>query len=128
MKLEGKVAIVTGAAGGIGRGITLCLAEEGADVVIADINMDGANKVAEEVRAFGRKALVVDADVTKEENAKRLVKETLDAFADALARISREALEQPGLVKSAPHSTPVARLDEVKAVRELVLRREVQRE
>ena len=80
MKLEGKVAIVTGAAGGIGRGITLCLAEEGADVVVADINMDGANKVAEEVKAFGRKALVVDADVTKEENARRLVKDTLDAF------------------------------------------------
>jgi meso-butanediol dehydrogenase/(S,S)-butanediol dehydrogenase/diacetyl reductase len=81
MKLEGKVAIVTGAAGGLGRSIAMCLAEEGADVVIADIDMYGANKVAEEVRAFGRRALVVDADVTKEENAKQLVKDTLDAFA-----------------------------------------------
>ena len=80
MKLEGKVAIVTGGAGGIGRGIVLCLAEEGADVTIGDINMDNANKVAEEVRAFGRRALVVDADVTKEENAEQLVKDTLDAF------------------------------------------------
>ncbi|MBN1383134.1 MAG: SDR family oxidoreductase [Deltaproteobacteria bacterium] len=80
MKLEGKVAIITGAAGGLGRGIALCLAEEGADIVIADINMDSANQVAEEVKAFGRKALVVNADVTKEENARRLVKETLDAL------------------------------------------------
>jgi len=78
MKLEGKVAIITGGAGGLGRGITLCLAEEGADVVIADINMAGANKVAEEVRAFGRKALVVDADITKEENARQLVKDAMD--------------------------------------------------
>jgi NAD(P)-dependent dehydrogenase (short-subunit alcohol dehydrogenase family) len=80
MKLEGKTAIITGGAGGLGRGIALCLAEEGADIVIADINMDAANKVAEEVKAFGRKALIVMADVTKEENARRLVQETLNAF------------------------------------------------
>lgn len=49
-------------------------------------------------------------------------KATLDAFAEALATIAREALEDPELVQTAPHSTPVTRLDEVKAVRELVLR------
>ncbi|MDD4875968.1 MAG: SDR family NAD(P)-dependent oxidoreductase, partial [Dehalococcoidales bacterium] len=80
MKLEGKVAIITGGGGGLGRGITLCLAEEGADIVIDDINIDNANKVAEEVRALGRKAITVDFDVTKEENAEKLVKSTLDAF------------------------------------------------
>lgn len=79
-RLKNEAAIVTGAAGGLGQGITLCLAEEGADVVIADIDIDSANKIAEKIRAFGCKALVVDVDLTREEHAKRLVKETLDAF------------------------------------------------
>jgi len=48
-------------------------------------------------------------------------KDTLDAFADALLKIAEEAKTQPELVKSAPHSTPFGRMDEVKAARELVL-------
>jgi glycine dehydrogenase subunit 2 len=48
-------------------------------------------------------------------------KETLDAFADALARIAEEARTNPDLLRSAPHTTPVSRLDEVKAARQPVL-------
>lgn len=48
-------------------------------------------------------------------------KETLDAFADALIKIANEAHQEPGLLKEAPHITPVGRLDEVKAAKELVL-------
>jgi glycine dehydrogenase subunit 2 len=48
-------------------------------------------------------------------------KDTLDAFADTLIQIADEARNQPELLKNAPHSTPVSRLDEVKAARELVL-------
>ncbi len=48
-------------------------------------------------------------------------KETLDAFADALIRIAQEAHTNPELLRSAPHDTPVGRLDEVKAAKELVL-------
>jgi glycine dehydrogenase subunit 2 len=48
-------------------------------------------------------------------------KETLDAFAEALIQIAKEARENPDLLRSAPHSTPFGRLDEVKAARELVL-------
>src|SRR4030042_13992 len=68
MRLSGKVAIVTGGAMGIGRGIVLCMAKEGADVAIADLQFEKANKVAEEVKALGRKAIVVRVDVTKEED------------------------------------------------------------
>ncbi|HEC61898.1 MAG TPA: aminomethyl-transferring glycine dehydrogenase subunit GcvPB, partial [bacterium] len=49
-------------------------------------------------------------------------KQTLDAFADALIKIAEEAHHEPELLKTAPHITPVGRLDEVKAARELVLR------
>jgi glycine dehydrogenase subunit 2 len=48
-------------------------------------------------------------------------KETLDAFADALIKIAGEAHREPSLLKEAPHNTPVGRLDEVKAAKELVL-------
>ena len=75
MRLTGKVAIVTGGAMGIGRGITLCMAKEGADVAIADLQIELAAKVAEEVKALGQKAMAFKADVTSEEDFKTLFHE-----------------------------------------------------
>ncbi len=66
MRLAGKAAIVTGGAQGIGRGIVLCMAKEGADIAIADLKVDGATKVAAEAAALGRKAIVVRTDVTRQ--------------------------------------------------------------
>jgi len=80
VKLEGKVAIITGGGGGLGRGIALCLAEEGADIVIDDINIENAYKIAKEIKALGRRVITADLDVTKEENAAKLVQGTLDSF------------------------------------------------
>jgi meso-butanediol dehydrogenase/(S,S)-butanediol dehydrogenase/diacetyl reductase len=64
MRLEGKVAVVTGAGGGIGKGIVLRLAEEGADVVLVDLDQAGAQAVAQEVENMGRRALVLPTDVS----------------------------------------------------------------
>jgi len=72
MRLTGKVAIVTGGAMGIGRGIVLCMAKEGADVAIADLQVEPAGKVADEVKALGRKAVVMKTDVTKEADIQAL--------------------------------------------------------
>lgn len=80
MRLEGKVAIVTGAGKGIGVGIVNCLAEAGADVVVNALHEESAGKVADGVKALGRKSLAVAADITKKEGAARVVQETLDAF------------------------------------------------
>jgi 3-hydroxybutyrate dehydrogenase len=66
MKLQGKSAIVTGAAQGIGRAIALRFAREGAKVAIADVQEDGARAAADEVRAAGGVALTVSIDVTDE--------------------------------------------------------------
>lgn len=63
MSLSGKNAVVTGGASGIGRGIVLRLARDGANVAIFDLNLAGAEKVADEVRALGRKALACQVDV-----------------------------------------------------------------
>ncbi len=80
MKLEGKVAIVTGGGAGIGQGITLCLAEEGADVVIIDINRETAEKAADEVKGLGRKSLAIVADTTDSRQVGQAIRKTIDNF------------------------------------------------
>jgi meso-butanediol dehydrogenase/(S,S)-butanediol dehydrogenase/diacetyl reductase len=64
MRLAGKVAVVTGGGSGIGRGIVLAMAREGADLAIPDIQVLNAEKVAEEVKALGRKVIAMRTDVT----------------------------------------------------------------
>src|SRR5208282_4109155 len=68
-RLQGKVALVTGAAQGIGRAIAARLASEGAAVAIADIQVEAAERTAQELRAGGAKAIAVKLDVTKLEDA-----------------------------------------------------------
>jgi NAD(P)-dependent dehydrogenase (short-subunit alcohol dehydrogenase family) len=72
--------VVTGAAGGIGRCITLALAREGMDVVLADINETGNARVAHEVEELGRRALCVTTDVRARPAFDRLLQETLARF------------------------------------------------
>lgn len=77
MSLVGKVAIVTGAGQGIGRGIALKLAERGADVAIADINPNTANAVADEIKAMGRRSIAVETDVASNSSVNRMVQQVL---------------------------------------------------
>ena len=62
--LTGKVAVVTGAARGIGRGIALCLAQEGANIVVNDLRVADSQNVALEIEQMGRLALACEADVS----------------------------------------------------------------
>jgi NAD(P)-dependent dehydrogenase (short-subunit alcohol dehydrogenase family) len=76
MRLAGKVALVTGAGQGIGRGIAEVFAREGADVVINDISTgERTDQVAAAVRSTGRRALVVQADVSKRADVERMFEE-----------------------------------------------------
>ncbi|MFL9895657.1 3-hydroxybutyrate dehydrogenase [Paraburkholderia sp. RL17-383-BIF-A] len=77
MALNDKVALVTGAASGIGEHCARKLASDGATVVIADLNLDNAQKVAEDIVAKGGKALAVAMDVTSEEAVNAGVAETV---------------------------------------------------
>src|SRR5690348_13844669 len=63
MTLQGKVAVVTGGASGIGRAIALRLARDGADVAVLDLNAAGAQRTAAEVAALGRRSVDCETDV-----------------------------------------------------------------
>jgi len=83
LKLTGKVALVTGAAQGIGRGIALLLARNGADIVVSDINLEKAEETAKEIRAIGPKATAVKVDVSNLSDVERMV----EAIIEKLAKI-----------------------------------------
>src|SRR5258705_78029 len=80
MRLAGKVAVVTGGGSGIGRGIVLALAREGADIAIPDIQVLNAEKVAGEVKGLGRKVIAMKTDVTSAADVKTMVDRTRESF------------------------------------------------
>ena len=80
MRLQGKVAVITGGAQGIGRAITLGMAREGAKVVVADLQADKAESVAKEARALGAEALALEVNVASEPSVMRLAEETFKRF------------------------------------------------
>jgi NAD(P)-dependent dehydrogenase (short-subunit alcohol dehydrogenase family) len=77
MRLKDKRAIVTGAGQGIGRSIALKMAQEGADVIIAEMNPDTGNQTKKEVEALGRKALSFPVDVADQKQVIGMVEEVL---------------------------------------------------
>ncbi|MFO0997773.1 MAG: SDR family NAD(P)-dependent oxidoreductase [Alphaproteobacteria bacterium] len=80
MKLENRIAIVTGAAKGMGSAITAALAREGADVMLTAREVAPLEETAKEVRAAGRRAEIVSCDVTDESQVKAMVERTLTVF------------------------------------------------
>ncbi len=77
MELKDKVAIVTGAAQGIGRAIAILLAKNGAHITISDVNMEAATKMAEEIESLGRRAVAIKTDVGNFLESEEMVKETV---------------------------------------------------
>jgi NAD(P)-dependent dehydrogenase (short-subunit alcohol dehydrogenase family) len=79
-ELEGKVALVTGAASGIGRASALALARAGSRLVVADLDAEGAQRVAKEIEATGGEALACSVDVSEPEPNETMVRAALDRF------------------------------------------------
>jgi 3-oxoacyl-[acyl-carrier protein] reductase len=80
MELTGKVALVTGAAQGIGRAISLLLARSGADMIVSDINLEKAEETAREIEASGRKAMATRVDVVSFSHVEKMVETGLERF------------------------------------------------
>ena len=97
MSFQGKVVIVTGAGTprGIGRAIALCLAAKGADIVVADMNLEGAKAIAQELQALGRKALSVQVNVTDEISVKAMVESVLKEFGRIDVLVNNAGITQP---------------------------------
>lgn len=80
MRLKGKTAIITGGGSGFGEGTAKRFAQEGCQVMVADINDEGGRRVVSEITAAGGQAAYQHADVSKDADWATLVKATLDAF------------------------------------------------
>lgn len=111
-RLAGKVALITGAGRGIGRGIALCLAEEGADIVINDLppketprqestSIDNATETAQAVEALGRQALVHYADVSNRQQLAQLFTAAVNRFGHVDIAVANAAVTIRELVVEA---------------------------
>jgi 3-oxoacyl-[acyl-carrier protein] reductase len=83
MKLKGQVALITGGARGIGRAIALLFAKEGADIAVADVNLEETQKTVQDIEVLGRKALALQMDVTDYTK----VEEGLNKILDKLGKV-----------------------------------------
>jgi len=102
LKLDGRNAIVTGGAGGVGASICLLLAEEGANVVVSDIALDRAEAVAERCRARGVRAHAVRTDLTVPGDCAGLVDKTVELLGSADVLVNNAGLWPTNLVTEIP--------------------------
>lgn len=109
MKLEGKIAIVTAAGRGIGKAIALCLAEEGADVVVNSFHEETTAKVADDIKALGRRALAIPGDITKADMVLQVVEDTINEFGKVNIVVNNVG-SRP-MTSKPPDSGPLGRIE-----------------
>src|SRR5436305_7145458 len=93
MRLKNKASVVTGSGAGIGRAIARTFAQEGANVVVADINGRAAEETAHLITEAGGSALAVHADVADPSSVEQLVKAALDRFHSVHVLVNNAAIQ-----------------------------------
>ena len=94
LSLEGRVAVVTGASRGLGKAFGAALAEAGAHVVVVSRHRGELDEAAQQVRAFGREALAIQADVTREDQIAEMVNKALERFGRIDILVNNAATER----------------------------------
>jgi len=97
MEFEGKCAVVTGAGMGIGESIALKFAENGADIVILDINLKAAQEVQKKVEEKGRKALAIEVDVTDRGNVDAAFEQIVKDLGRVDVLVNNAGISQPSV-------------------------------
>jgi 3-oxoacyl-[acyl-carrier protein] reductase len=98
MSLNGKIALVTGAAQGIGRDIALALATDGADVAICDVNLEAAQKTAGDIEAKGRKSLALKANVAASAEVTAMIDQVVEKFGRIDILVNNAGITRDGLI------------------------------
>jgi len=99
MRVKDQVAVVTGSGRGIGEATVLKLAEEGAKIVVNDLNEDSANQVAAKVREMGREAISVVADISRYDEAQKLIEQTVNHFGRIDILVNNAGLNRDKLIQ-----------------------------
>ncbi|KAJ2939771.1 hypothetical protein O0L34_g17962 [Tuta absoluta] len=99
MIFENKVVIVTGASSGIGAATAILFATEGADVVMVGRNQKKLDTVAAKVADVGKKPLVINADVSKDDDAKRIINDTVAKFGKIHVLVNNAGLGKDGSIR-----------------------------
>lgn len=98
--LEGRVALITGAASGQGRAAARLFADQGASVVVADINDDGAKETVSLIEAAGGRAVAVHADVSERDDAEGMVQSALDTYGRLDVLYNNAAVQMSGTLEA----------------------------
>jgi 3-oxoacyl-[acyl-carrier protein] reductase len=102
MGLDGKVALITGAAQGIGRAIALRLAQDKANVIIADLNLNLAQETASEIQNKGAKAIAFHADVSDSSQVEGLIRKVLENFTNIDILVNNAGISKDALLVRIP--------------------------
>jgi len=98
MSLSGKIALVTGAAQGIGRDIALGLAKDGAEIAICDVNLEAAQKTADDIEAMGRKSLALKANVASSADVTAMIDQVVEKFGRIDILVNNAGITRDGLI------------------------------
>jgi len=98
MKLEGRKALITGAAQGIGKTVALLLASEGADVAVSDINMELAAETCREIEAMGRRSVAIKGNVADSSSAETMVKEAAEKLGGLDILVNNAGITKDSLI------------------------------
>ncbi len=98
MRLEGKVAGITGAGRGIGRAVAMAFAREGARVAIVELDVEEGEKVAEEIKAMGREAVAFGADVAKRKDVDGVVQRILERWGRIDIWVNNAGIIRPAML------------------------------